>query len=272
MVSIKENKAWWDKHYDWEELGDEWSRPWGDAATQWYGSILPRVHRFLPAPNILEIGCGFGRWTQFLKDQCEQLTALDLAENCVAACKQRFSEVTNITYLVNDGSSLDAIADSSIDFVFSFDSLVHADSSTMEAYLAQLPRILTADGVAFMHHSNLGAYRPGFRRLAGSRSIERVLRRLGVIEYLHVRDPSMSAQHLAAYGARLGLQCIAQELTTWHTRRTWIDCMSTIVRADGPHARENRVLRNAGFRREAAYLKGLSTLYGPERPRPDGHA
>ncbi len=84
MVSIRENKTWWDQHYDWDELGDEWSRPWGDTTTQWYGSILPRIHRFLPAPRILEIACGFGRWTQFLKDQCDQLTALDLAENCIS--------------------------------------------------------------------------------------------------------------------------------------------------------------------------------------------
>jgi SAM-dependent methyltransferase len=261
MVSVKENKAWWDEHYDWGEEGDEWSRPWGDATTEWYGSILPRIHRFLPAPRILEIACGFGRWTQFLKD---------LAENCIAACKKRFSHATNITYVVNDGSSLDAIPDSSIDFVFSVDSLVHADSSTLESYLAQLPRILSAEGAAFIHHSNLGAYPAGFRRLAQTRSIERALRRLGLIEYLHVRDPSVSAQHVAAYVAPLGLQCIAQELTRWLTRRTWIDCTSTIVRADGPHARENRVLRNAGLRREAAYLKSLSTLYGPERRSPDG--
>jgi ubiquinone/menaquinone biosynthesis C-methylase UbiE len=270
MVSVNDNKTWWDEHYDWRELGDEWSRPWGDATTQWYGSILPRIHRFLPAGRILEIGSGFGRWTQFLKDRCDQLTALDLAENCVAACKERFSDATNIAYIVNDGSSLGAIPDSSIDFVFSFDSLVHADSSTLEAYLAQLARILTAEGAAFIHHSNLAAYPASFRRLARTRRVESVLRRVGAIEYLHIRDPSVSAEHVAAYVAPLGLQCIAQEITTWLTRRTWIDCMSTIVPADGPHARENRVLRNSRFRSEAAYLQSLSTLYGQERHRPDG--
>jgi SAM-dependent methyltransferase len=269
VVSIEENKAWWDKYYDWRDLGDEWSQPWGDAITQWYGSILPRVHRFLPARHILEIGCGFGRWTQFLKDECDHLTALDLAEKCIAACRERFSDATNITFVVNDGSSLDAIPDCSVDLVFSVDSLVHADARAIGSYLGQLPRILTTEGVAFIHHSNLGAYSTGFRRLTQTRSIERVLRRLGLIEYLHIRDPSVSAQLVAASVAPLGLQCIAQELTRWLTRRTWIDCMSTIVRADGPYARENRVLRNTGIRREAAYLKTLSALYGPERHGPD---
>lgn len=270
MVSIPENKEWWNKYYDWRELGDEWSQPWGDPVTQWYGSILPRIHRFVPTTRILEIGCGFGRWTQFLKDQCEQLTALDIAENCIAACKERLSDATNITYVVNDGSSLDEIPDSSIDFVFSFDSLVHADKSTLESYFAQLPRILTDEGAAFIHHSNLGAYSATFRWLAHTRKVSGALRRLGLIEYLHIRDPSVSAQHVAGYVQALGLQCIGQELTTWLTRRTWIDCMSTIVHMDGPHARENRVLKNTAFRREAAYLQSLSALYGPQRRSPDG--
>ncbi len=135
---------------------------------------------------------------------------------------------------------------------------------------SQLPRILTPEGVAFIHHSNLGAYPASFRRLAHTPKVAGMLRRLGVIEYLHIRDPTVSAEHVAAFAAGLGLKCIGQEITTWLTRRTWIDCMSTIVRADGPHAGENRIMRNRRFRREAAYLKDLSTLYGPERPRPDG--
>ncbi len=262
MVSIKDNKTWWDENYDWREAGDEWSLPWGDPTTQWFGSLLPRIHRFLPTGQILEIACGFGRWTQFLKDQCEQLTAVDLAEHCVAACRDRFADATNIKYFVNDGSSLDFIPDASIDFVFSFDSLVHADRRTMEAYLSQLARILTADGAAFLHHSNLGSYGPGFRFLALTPKVSGVMRRLRAVEYLHIRDPSMSAEHVAAFVEPLGLRCVAQELTRWHTRRTWIDCMSTIVRSDGPYASENSGLRNPDFAREAAYLKKLSALYG----------
>jgi SAM-dependent methyltransferase len=264
MVSIKENKAWWAEHYDWRHAGDEWSRPWGGPHSQWHGSILPRIHRFLPAPRILEIACGFGRWTQFLKDQCDHLTALDLSESCVAACRERFSDVTNITYAVNDGCSLDMIEDSSIDFVFSFDSLVHADRSTVEAYLAQLPRILTPDGVAFLHHSNLGECSPLYRRVARVPKLSGLLVRMRVLEYLHIRDPSVSAAGVAAYAESAGLRCISQELTTWLTRRTFIDCISTIVRANGPHARANRVVRNAAFRREAAYVATLAALYSPD--------
>ena len=45
-------------------------------------------------------------------------------------------------------------------FVFSFDSLVYAENDVIAAYLSQLARKLSPDGVGFIHHSNIGAY-PG---------------------------------------------------------------------------------------------------------------
>lgn len=263
MVSIDENRAWWDQSYDWRHAGDEWSRPWGGPANQWKWSVLPRVRRFLPAPRILEIACGFGRWTQFLKDECDHLTALDVSETCVAACRERFSEATNITFVVNDGSSLEMIEDESIDFAFSLDSLVHADRRTMEAYLAQLPRILTPEGAAVIHHSNLGEYARRYRRIGRIPKLTGLLIRAGVLDYAHIRDPSVTAASVASHAEAVGLRCIGQEVITWLTRRTFIDCLSTIVRADGPHARENRVIRNRDFHREPGYVAALAAVYGP---------
>ena len=65
----------------------------------------------------------------------------------------------HISYYVNDGQSVDMIEDSSIDFVFSFDSLVHADTKTLEAYLKQLAVKLKPNGIGFIHHSNLNQYK-----------------------------------------------------------------------------------------------------------------
>jgi hypothetical protein len=56
------------------------------------------------------------------------------------------------------GKSLSAVADGSIDFAFSFDSLVHFEVDAMESYLRELACKLSADGVAFLDHSNLGEY------------------------------------------------------------------------------------------------------------------
>ena len=237
---------------------------------QWYGAILPRIHAFVPTHTILEIACGHGRWTQFLKDACSSLVAVDLSEKCIRACQERFAGCVHISYFVNDGRSLDMIPDGSVDFVFSFDSLVHAEDSVIEAYVAQLPRILTRDGIAFLHHSNLGEYS---RHLQVCRiPILRVLlKRLGILEWgYHWRDPSMTARKMELYAEAHGLKCISQELVTWGTKRALIDCMSTVVRKESPLSRENRVFRNAHFMQEARHLSRLSRLYSapPRKGRP----
>ena len=56
----------------------------------------------------------------------------------MAACRRQFADCSHIDYFVNDGKSLAMIADKSIDFAFSFNSLVHVEVDVLEAYLHQL--------------------------------------------------------------------------------------------------------------------------------------
>ena len=233
---------------------------------QWYGSLLPRIKVHIPTNSILEIACGYGRWTQYLKDQCEKLIAIDLSEECIQACKERFSESRNIQYHVNDGKSLDMILDGSIDFVFSFDSLVHVNEGVIEGYLSQLQRILNKEGVAFIHHSNLGEYHTAYSRIRRIPKLEGLLARVGVLEKsLGWRDPNVDACKVAVLAERHGLRCISQEIVPWNTKRLFIDCMSTITRNDSPMAMPNRIFKNANFMQEARNLLRLSPLYSPDK-------
>jgi SAM-dependent methyltransferase len=231
---------------------------------QWHGTILPRVHQYLPAGTILEIAPGYGRWTQFLKDRCHTLIGIDLSQTCVDACRRRFAGIPHLTFDVNDGRSLDMVRDNSIDFAFSFDSLVHADDDVIEAYIAQLSRKLTKDGVAFLHHSNFGEY-PYLDKIDRMpEKPRRMLAKLKVIEpVLHFRSPTMTAAKLEGYARQSDMQCIAQELVPWGGRTAFSDCMSTIVKRSSARVRENRLFRNPHFMKEAQYLSRLSHLYGP---------
>lgn len=260
MVSVDENKSWWER-YDWEESGDEWSIPWGGAEAQWHGSLFPRIHRYLPAGEILEIACGYGRWTQYLKDHCDRLTAVDLSEVCIAACRERFDEDSHVRFVVNDGTTVPDVADASIDFAFSFDSLVHVDRATIAAYLSELRRVLKPEGVAFIHHSNVGAYSRRYERLGKVPKLTGALRRLRVLEYLHMRDPSVSATFVASAAESAGLRCIGQEIIPWLARRTLIDCISVIVPEESPAARPTRVVENFRFADEPAYVARLASIY-----------
>jgi hypothetical protein len=99
-----------------------------------------------------------------------------LAEECINVCENRFEPDNNIEIFLNDGRSLDMIASKSVDLVFSFDSLVNANPSAIEGYLCQLDRVLTDNGVAFIHRSNLRA----------------ILKEIGN-ESRHVRNPEVDA-------------------------------------------------------------------------------
>lgn len=262
MPSILENKSLYDGKYNWTDRGDEWSALWGGPSMQWYGTILPRIKSYIPANKILEIACGYGRWTQYLKDLCKHLVVIDISEECIQACKQRFSDCFRIEYHVNDGTTLDMISDSSVGFVFSFDSLVHADELVIKAYICQLQRILTDTGVAFIHHSNLGEYNSTYSRIRKIPKLEGLLVRLGLLEKdLHWRDFSVDASKVQHFAEENGLSCLSQEIICWDTKRMFIDCISTIAKKNSSVNRPNRIFRNPGFTREAQSLLRLSYLY-----------
>jgi ubiquinone/menaquinone biosynthesis C-methylase UbiE len=262
MPTIEENKKVWDSDYDWKRAGDEWSSAWGGPDLQWYFTILPRIHAFIPAETILEIAPGMGRWTRFLKDLCENLIVVDLSEKCISACKERFRSASHIAYHVNDGRSLAMIADESVDFVFSFDSLVHAENDVIEAYLRQLATKLKKNGVGFVHHSNLGEYSSRYSLLKRAGRWRNPLIKLGLVEPvdIHWRAPSMTAARFKDLAESAGLECLSQEIVNWGAKQL-TDCITIFTRKGSRWARPNRVVRNNHFWREAESTNVLSRLY-----------
>jgi SAM-dependent methyltransferase len=248
MGTIEENKTWWDGGYDWPMGGDEWSWHFGSASAQWWAMLFPRLQGYLPARTILEIAPGYGRWTRFLKDLCTEMVAVDLSASAIEHCRQRFADCPHMAWHVNDGMSLAMVDDDSIDFVFSFDSLVHVDVSVMHAYLAQIAHKLTRHGVAFLHHSNVGAYPQG--------SYDP--------ESVHWRDPSVSAPIVEAIADKVGLSCIAQETLVWHNDQVLNDCISVLTLPGSRWDRANIVVNNVRFTsHERPLAMQRSKLYPP---------
>jgi ubiquinone/menaquinone biosynthesis C-methylase UbiE len=255
MPTIRENLRAWNTRYGWEARGDEWSVTWGGPEPQWQGAILPRISAYLPAGHILEIAPGYGRWTRFLARFAEVLTIVDLAPECIAVCQERFRDQKQVRCFVNDGRSLDMVADRSIDFAFTFDSLVHAELPVMESYLRELARVLAPNGVAFLHHSNLAAFGP--RGLARRWLPNPVCRRLmdrGIVPADHWRAYSVSADLVRDVAAAVGVPCIRQELVNWGCDRL-IDCFSTLTPVGSTWSRPMERLENHAFMEEAAAIR-----------------
>lgn len=260
MPSVEENVAVWAGSYDWTQAGEEWSESWGGSEMQWQGCLLPRVHTFLSCETILEIAPGFGRWTQYLKDHCQELTIVDSSEKCIQGCRQRFANCAHINYAVNDGKSLQMVPDESVDFVFSFDSLVHAAPDVLEAYLKQLVRKLKPGGVGFIHHSNAGKYQSYFSLVnLLPRGRER-LYKLGVLNRDHWRDLRMTSELFRELCSRAGLSCVSQELINW-CGRLLIDSFSVFTRKGSRWDRPYRMVSNPYFMREAMNLRQIAPLY-----------
>jgi hypothetical protein len=89
-----------------------------------------------------------------------------------------------------------------------------------------------------------------------------LLQRLGILEKtLYWHDFGVSAKVVEELAEEQGLKCISQEVKQWGTKRAYIDCFSTIVKAASSSARNNRTFRNANFAQKARNLFKLSHLY-----------
>src|SRR6266481_643475 len=262
MPTVEQNRQHWNQDYEWTKQGEEWSAVWGGSEAQWFGAILPRIDAFVPTGSILEIAPGFGRWTTYLKKYCESLAVVDLAEECIKACQQRFASDSHISYYVNDGKSLAMIQDKSIDFVFSFDSLVHPEAEVIEAYLNKLAIKIQPNVMGFIHHSNLGKYQQALSLIdkIPIENRELIVNRI-FLAPTHWRAASMTTELFAEYCDRAGLQCISQEPVNWGTDDLLIDCFSVFTPKNSIWARPNNVIENRDFMKEAVLIKQLSLLY-----------
>jgi SAM-dependent methyltransferase len=260
MPDIDTNLRNWTSDWEWSQSGDEWSAWWGGTDALWHGALLPRIHAWVPAGTILEIAPGFGRWTGYLASLADRVVAVDLTERCVEHCRGRFASDARVEVHRNDGRSLPMVADGSVDFAFSFDSLVHAESDVLGAYMGELARVLKPDGVAFVHHSNIGAY-PRQTRLARrvrSRRLHGALTRRGLLINMPAwRAESVTAESVADQAAAAGLACIAQEKVNWEFGRHLIDAFTVVTPRGSRWERPRVVVENPRFTDEAARTRRL---------------
>lgn len=239
MPTVKDNTNFWDR-YAWPKGGDEWSAPWGTADRQWQLTVYPRIAKSLVnCRRALEIGPGMGRWTERLLPHVDHLVVVDVSKTALEGLHGRFvgerwspRNLNKLEVHLGSGTDLPVPSDF-IDFVFSFDSLVHADQDTLDAYLMECSRALKDDGVGFIHHANMESGR-------------------------HWRGKA-SADGIRAGLAKAGLHCYVQEISTWvHEQDLGLtDCFTFFGKDDrgGPKCVTTDVLA------EANQAKRLASLY-----------
>jgi len=190
----------------------------------------------------MEIAPGFGRWTHYLLEYVQSsYTGVDLSQECVDYCQQRFSSSSNASFLTNEGVSLEKVEDGLSDLVFSFDSLVHANLDVHQNYIPQILRKLNKNGVAFIHHSNWAN--------SGSTKAN-----------VHNRSEDVSAAAYAEIVKQAGGSVLLQECLNWGTDEK-IDAFTLFCRADRDARPVTVLIENNDFMREARLIREIQSVY-----------
>jgi ubiquinone/menaquinone biosynthesis C-methylase UbiE len=107
-----------------------------------------------PQSVVLEIGAGGGRWTQYLLD-AKELILVELNAEFFPYLKGRFPDhLGKMRFYQTNGAELAGIPSNSIDFVFTFGTLVQISPDMIDAYLGEIRRVLKRGGIAVIHYAD----------------------------------------------------------------------------------------------------------------------
>ena len=156
--TIEDNLETWDQKHHWSRDGDEWdgqARYDGVPYEEWKASLIEEfvTPNLSPQTDVLEIAPGHGRWSKLMAGNSRTLTLVDLSPSCIEYCRSCLAQYDNVSYQITDGKTLTNVADSSIDFLWSFDSFVHMGPDVIQAYLHEAMRVLRPGAKAVIHHA-----------------------------------------------------------------------------------------------------------------------
>ena len=169
-----------------------------NGENQWNNLILPFLEPHKPdMRHVLDLAVGHGRMTEIFLKNSKQISAVDVLQENIDFCHQRFGDNPKLRLIKNNGVDLSNIDNESITFVFCFDSMIHFDSDVVRNYLKEFHRIMAPGALAFLHHSNL-TRNPGgdFQKSAHARNF-------------------MSVPLFSHYAQKEGLFVIKQKIIDW---------------------------------------------------------
>lgn len=228
MPSIEWNHREWDNPSNWVNDGDEWTfhaESCGQRYEDWKRSVVSTfINPYLGSHiDMLEIGSGHGRWTEFMVGRVRSLTLVDLNPTCIEVCRERFGrDHPEVRFITNDGRSL-PVPDESVDVIWSFASFVHVDEREIDFYLGEFRRVLRPDGRFFVHHAGWARGTPVLAPIAApfGRCGRVLLRRLAQGQWRggFARSP-ISAQRFKKLSAQHGLT-VERQLRHWGARQEY---------------------------------------------------
>ncbi len=116
-----------------------------------------------PHDRVLELGCGVARIGRELAAVCEHWTGVDISGKMIARATERTAHQNNVSLHQLNRTSLEMLADNSIDKAYSIAVMCHMDKEDLYLYLEELKRVLKPGGMIFIETWNL-AHPVGWKR------------------------------------------------------------------------------------------------------------
>ena len=121
------------------------------AHEHWHRYAFAR--RLGAGKRVLDVACGEGYGSALLAGVAGSVTGIDIDAAAVAHARQRYAALANVSFAEGSAATL-PLPDASVDVVVSFETIEHLRRADQPRMLAEIARVLTADGVLVMSAPN----------------------------------------------------------------------------------------------------------------------
>jgi SAM-dependent methyltransferase len=138
-----------------ETLGEEWGGP------EFADRVIELVEPYVGSQaDVLELGCGGGKFSRLLAPRCRSLLCSDISPEMIDHTRSTLSARglgENVDYVVLNGVDFSGVPDESADFIFSYDVQLHLPLENVFGYMRDARRVLRDNGVFMLHQVNLAS-------------------------------------------------------------------------------------------------------------------
>lgn len=117
-------------------------------------NIFLRRFKELNPESIVELACGHGRHVPHYMDTAGDITLVDVNQENLDFCRQRFAGNEKIHFYLTPGNNFQDLPNASYSAIFSYDSMIHFNLFDVASYINDAWRILKPGGKILFHHSN----------------------------------------------------------------------------------------------------------------------
>ena len=121
------------------------------AHEHWHRYAFAR--RWIEGKRVLDVACGEGYGSALLSHVAAHVTGVDIAEEAVAHARTSYAARPNLRFEHGSATAL-PLADASVDVVVSFETIEHLAGPDQPRMLAEIARVLTADGILVLSAPN----------------------------------------------------------------------------------------------------------------------